>query len=666
VLVDEVSRTAMQQLRGLTSVAALLLVAHVLKMTESIHLGDLFQEVQQLSAEPSPSPPHLGDAAANEPATVDSPSAAPPPKKAPLPPPPTTIEAPAPAPPAGNDEYSAQQDWHYKSRQNDRQRQENNPNAAKDNGATDQNQRFQAAGQSSGPPPQLPASNDAARFVSKHEPTETPVDPDQAPRPDPASVQAWTAATGRSYTGSRDEPPGTMVPSDGRVNKVIGVDPTNKHDPYIRVREPAYPSAPASGSAMQAYIWKTSTAHSGDVARPVYSGMPSPTDPIDSDVKLPGSNGLAHFSPTFKDVNGRESASEPIVLPGRPGMGQYVVPPSKPDEPEPAAPAVPASVIKNITTKAETWLKENLQDVSGNEMIIKHQAKGPGVHGHDKKDEMIKSSKTWRIETARHYEKERLEKYSAGKLVEARTARERSKKKSLISQLETMTQRERDVKTRVTATERAAKVISQQKTAELTTKERAKKPSEAKQKTIDRAAGSARTAEAEEKYKAYDIVVAAAHKAEEKREEEELKERTQKQQELKKNAADKNVTLAEAMNDQKRQFLDILAKDAYVASMRSPGKAGTVEKNVAVKLEQQSQSIPELRPSALASTGTGGVVLLQEGTRFPEQNVRHQSPASHARHLPLEDRDVVTQIDMESDFDNYLIKEELLAEEHIE
>lgn len=487
------------------------------------------------------------------------------------------------------------------TREQDRKQMEQVPTAGRDNPSSDANTRFVAT---KTPPGKKPAET-ADAFAAKQTPTETkPSTAGPAP-PDPASVAAWNKAAAQTYDGDRDDPPVNSAPSDGRSEHVYAVDPKSHGDPYMRAREFPYPQAPPTGSAMAAYAKLTTKAQDGGIgirgyANPQNDGRGTPTSRQDANVKLPLTKGVNpyvnHFSPTFKDKAGREAASEPIVDPDRPHMAQYVAPATSADQPEPKAKAVPADVKKKIEAAGAKWLASSLKDIEEN------PAKAPTA----KWKEIESKSRENRKKVAKSFVKERLAKWPVKQLQKARDKREREKKQKILDDVKARSTSERQVKVRVTAVERAAKVLDQKKTDELTSKERAQKPKEKDQKALDKAARAKVVKEAKEKYKEYDVIEKAAQKKELEREKASLKERTVKQEALEKAASAKNETLAESMGQRQRSYLDILAKDAYTASLNArSGLSKKAERSVAVRLEERAQVLPDVKPAALAATGIG-------------------------------------------------------------
>merc|ERR1712100_446193 len=97
--------------------------------------------------------------------------------------------------------------------------------------------------------------------------------------------------------------------------------------------------------------------------------------------------------------------------------------------------------------------------------------------------------------------------------------------------------------------------------------------------------------------------------AETKRLKDKKAERVEKQKALEAEA-EPGQDLAEVMAQKQHDVMDILAKDAYVASLgdsQGHSRSSKQEKNVALKLEEDAQSanswVPQLKPGALAATG---------------------------------------------------------------
>ena len=179
---------------------------------------------------------------------------------------------------------------------------------------------------------------------------------------------------------------------------------------------------------------------------------------------------------------------------------------------------------------------------------------------------------------------------------------------------------ERKEKTDVTSDERKVKALIAEKDKEATTQERANKPNEAQVKKDELVKLNQETVdhekEAEEKYKISDAAQKDAWDAERQREKDAYKERVDKQEALE-NEAKPGESLAAVKARKQRDFLDTLAKDAYVASLgdsRGDAKSADEEKNVAVQLEENAQAavLPQMKPGAFAATGESPSLGIRE------------------------------------------------------
>jgi len=527
-------------------------------------------------------------------------------RKPPPPSVPDPIQQAPPPPPASRDEYHHQVDFHQKTREADQQTQDANQAASVDHGPSDPGDRFAGSQGGGGAPasPEQTPEDQAKADADQMAPADTPPDPDASPPADPQTVAAWNRASGSAYSGDRNAPPEVMAPTDGRVN-VVNIDKNNKRHPYVNSREYPYPQAEQNITDVQNYIYQTSLAHDADTWKPVYNGLPDPHE-ASTNQMLNGANGLEVFTPTYKDAHGQNAASEPIVDPNRPNMRQYVAPALRPDVERPAEPSIetiPSDVLANITKESEEWLIEQEKDIDEN----------PAANNTtpEKWHEIAEKSKVAYAKAAEQRIKERGRKWQKEVQTKQANTQERAKKMSLLKDMEARSADERVQKDNITKIERAAKELTRVDNQERTSKERVQKPSEAQQKTIDETKYNATVKEGEEKYKQYDIVQEVAEKAEEKRIADEKKERAVKHEQLEKEA-NPGQSLAETMGDEEHLFMDVLAKDAMLASLRdgkNNDRASKEEQRVAVVLEERAQEaqLPHLKPAAMAETGINGI-----------------------------------------------------------
>lgn len=275
---------------------------------------------------------------------------------------------------------------------------------------------------------------------------------------------------------------------------------------------------------------------------------------------------------------------------------------------------VPADVEKRIRDKSGAWLKQQYADIDNN-------PENPAVGETSKYSpaewaEVSASSKAYREAQAKSQIKELLGKWPKEKAQKSRSERERAKKKDVLRDMRKRSDNERKQKDIINKTERAAKALNAKITNDLTKKERANKPSRSVQDELDEKdtakKNETRYKEAKEKYKILDAEQKAAEAAEIKREKAELEERKVKQAKLEADAKKTGVTLAESLESQRRQMLDVLAKDAYIASLKDSNghtKSSNEERNIAVSLEERAQNtrkqiqMPAMKPGALAEVG---------------------------------------------------------------
>jgi len=298
-------------------------------------------------------------------------------------------------------------------------------------------------------------------------------------------------------------------------------------------------------------------------------------------------------------------------------MDQQPVPSIRAGEPEPmeSPQKIPVNLAKEIRDKSAAWLKQQDEDIDANP---ENPALKPGYYTPAQWATVSKSSKAYRESQAKAQVKELLGKWPKENLNKMRATRERAKKEELKKDMYARSDKERNEKKVVTETERAAKALEKQQTDEVTAKERANKPSQAEQDKLDeedtKKKHEERVKEAEEKYKVSDAEQKAAEEKELAREKEVFKERAAKQKKLEDDAKAGGVTLGQAMEDRRHDLLDILAKDAYIASMQDSNghqKASAAEKNVAVALEERAQRPSKPEMVLQSSTAPGEAQLLR-------------------------------------------------------
>ena len=352
--------------------------------------------------------------------------------------------------------------------------------------------------------------------------------------------------------------------------------------------------------------------------------QPDPHQKTAPGTEISNDNGLVKFH-SYQDKAGREAATSPIVMADHPGMSQYPAPALKPDEPEPATPQIPAAVIKQYQDEGASELKNEISDIDSNPQnpsntALRDRASHVTDYTPDQWKEVRSKSIAYRTAQIKTDVAERISKYPKKEMTDKRTVRERAKKTNIVKDMQARTASERKEKTDVTSDERKVKALIAEKDKEATTQERANKPNEAQVKKDELVKLNQETVdhekEAEEKYKISDAAQKDAWDAERQREKDAYKERVDKQEALE-NEAKPGESLAAVMARKQRDFLDTLAKDAYVASLgdsRGDAKSADEEKNVAVQLEENAQAavLPQMKPGAFAATGESPSLGIRE------------------------------------------------------
>lgn len=410
----------------------------------------------------------------------------------------------------------------------------------------------------SGPaPPPVPGAQSETEANN-----ETPSDPDGVPPPDPAAAAAWAASQSTANNGGRNDIESNPTPTSDFVKKYFVDEPSQE---IVTSIEPRYPQAPADPHNAELYQNATVIAHDGGQRNPDDEIPPPPPPLVDQASSV--SKGPASIYTTTIQPNRKE----PVVVersdPGEPGE-EYLHAPAQPDQPE-AAPTIPNAEEAKIRAEAEQWYQDNVDSLSKNPATKKMT---PTQFAESKQKSLV-VFREWKASRV----KERETKYLADAGVAARTHQERIKKKRIVEAMNAKTASERTAKTKITAVERAAKKIEKANMLERTAKERATKPTEAEQAKADEAEEKETKKQMEKLEEERELELTAAHKAEEEREKKEADERK---------AKGKTADELLAKNGPRESLGEILAQDAYLASINTKGqKSAKVLKQIATNLQ---------------------------------------------------------------------------------
>jgi len=386
-------------------------------------------------------------------------------------------------------------------------------------------------------------------------------DPDAGTQPDAAAAAAWSQAAGVTNDGRRNDAEEQPKANDGNVRKWFA---DGNNAPYS-VREPPHPPAPADPAVSERYHKQSVIATTGGNA--AYS-HPEDQQPV-ADNHYP-------LRVIKSKINGQATTSEPI-LENPDQHAEYVAPALEPDDNRPIEPtiSVPANVTAAIKAEGDEWYRKHVESVRthpGNRTSIRDN-RFP-IIPHTFKENMHKSIAMFGRERTGLI-KERTTKYIGHTANVIRTQRERVKKKKILSDMRWRTNNERKAKDKETTIERAGKKFKQARTNEITAKERVHKPSAADQAAADKAEHDAAVVTDAE----YQVTLKGIHD----------KERERIDAQEKKD--DQDEAHQAGIDEQSKEFSlgDILAKDAYMASLRSHGNGAKALRKMATNLEMDAR-----------------------------------------------------------------------------